>query len=367
MKGIIRRRRADGTMVYVARPRMGSSRRSLGTFATIEEAEDAIIAERDRFRVHKGEDLAITEAVDLFKGQRGGHLAASSRNNYWRALDRFAADFGHRPIQKLAFVELQAWANGVPGSYLRTVRTLYQWLIQAGIVATNPTAGVIPRPVERSHRPKILTAAQVEALADCAFEEHPGPEAPYVAAHIRFAAYSGMRPGEIAALTWECINFAKQEIEVRGSVDITGDVKLPKNGKQRTIVLTDAAADALQMLPVGMPTQRVFELPEGSTLVKATLNRYFDPVRRKAGLPGYRFYDLRHTCATLLLEAGMPSYVVAIQLGHQDGGRLVETTYGHPSTQAALDRIKQVSLVTGAKPKALRAVNGGPQNGGDAA
>lgn len=55
-----------------------------------------------------------------------------------------------------------------------------------------------------------------------------------------------------------------------------------------------------------------------------------------------RFYDLRHTCATRLLERGAHSYEVAYQLGHYDNGRLVERRYGHPAAGKALDRISRL-------------------------
>ena len=43
------------------------------------------------------------------------------------------------------------------------------------------------------------------------------------------------------------------------------------------------------------------------------------------------FYELRHFCATHLLELGVSHADVAVQLGHTDGGALVMSTYGHPS------------------------------------
>jgi len=51
------------------------------------------------------------------------------------------------------------------------------------------------------------------------------------------------------------------------------------------------------------------------------------------------FYELRHYCATRLLELGLSPADVAVQLGHTDGGALVMSTYGHPSENAARARI----------------------------
>jgi integrase len=53
------------------------------------------------------------------------------------------------------------------------------------------------------------------------------------------------------------------------------------------------------------------------------------------------YYELRHFCATHLLERGVAHADVAIQLGHTDGGALVMSTYGHPSEDGARERLKR--------------------------
>ncbi len=58
-----------------------------------------------------------------------------------------------------------------------------------------------------------------------------------------------------------------------------------------------------------------------------------------AGRPALDFYELRHCAATMQLERGMTPWDVAIQLGHQDGGRLITSLYGHPSEVAARERL----------------------------
>lgn len=48
------------------------------------------------------------------------------------------------------------------------------------------------------------------------------------------------------------------------------------------------------------------------------VKRSFKPLLAKAGLPGIRFHDLRHTAATLLLSRGVHPKVVSEMLGHAD-------------------------------------------------
>ena len=50
--------------------------------------------------------------------------------------------------------------------------------------------------------------------------------------------------------------------------------------------------------------------------VQNIVNRHFKPLLRHAGLPNIRWYDLRDTCATLLLSRGTRPTHVQKLLGH---------------------------------------------------
>ena len=85
-----------------------------------------------------------------------------------------------------------------------------------------------------------------------------------------------------------------------------------------------------------------------------------NPVPAAFGRPGMDFYELRHFCATHLLELGVSHADVAVQLGHTDGGALVMSTYGHPSEDAARERLKR-AYAQNVMP--LRKAEGGSQEG----
>jgi integrase len=54
------------------------------------------------------------------------------------------------------------------------------------------------------------------------------------------------------------------------------------------------------------------------------------------------FYELRHFCgAWLFNDLELPAQDVAHQLGHEDGGGLVQRLYGHPNERLARERIKR--------------------------
>ena len=58
------------------------------------------------------------------------------------------------------------------------------------------------------------------------------------------------------------------------------------------------------------------------------LRRSFWPLLQDAGLPRIRFHDLRHTCATLLLQQGVHPKVASELLGHSTIGMTLDI-YSH--------------------------------------
>ena len=89
----------------------------------------------------------------------------------------------------------------------------------------------------------------------------------------------------------------------------------------------------------------VFATKTGRPLDLTNINyRYFKPLLKEAGLPNIRLYDLRHTCATLLLLAGENPKVVSERLGHANI-TLTLDTYSHvlPTMQEeATQKLKQM-------------------------
>jgi integrase len=93
------------------------------------------------------------------------------------------------------------------------------------------------------------------------------------------------------------------------------------------------------------PDDLVFTAPLGGPLRESKfVPGYFKPAVRAVGLPTtLRFYDLRHTAASLLIREGASIKAVQKQLGHATASITLDT-YGHlfPSELEALaDRLEQ--------------------------
>lgn len=161
---------------------------------------------------------------------------------------------------------------------------------------------------------------------------------------IQFSAWTGLRAGELHALRWDDIG--TDTIRVRGARKRDGDIGKPKNGKERTVAYLPPAR-VLDQVP-RQPDGFVFHSPRGNELVQGSHHYAWRTVRaasqlpmerESAGIPNVRWHDLRHFCATQLLELGLDHFAVSVQLGHEDGGALVMARYGHPSKDAARDRL----------------------------
>jgi integrase len=225
-------------------------------------------------------------------------------------------------------------AAGVSPAQCRKIGTTLTIALNAAVdsklIDYNPAAGV-RKPKAAKPEMHVLDLDQVAAFLKAAAKDRL--HALYVT-----ALDTGMRPGEIFALEWHDTDLEGGHLMVRRSLEeIDGkvrvkEVKTPK--ARRRIQLAPQTVAALhehrkQMLAEGHLGGPVFCDTRGGYLRNANLRQNsFKPILKRAGLPSIRLYDLRHTCATLLLLADEPAKVVSERLGHSTI-TLTLDTYSH--------------------------------------
>ena len=137
---------------------------------------------------------------------------------------------------------------------------------------------------------------------------------------------TGARPGELFALNWEDVDFKRCSLSITKSLEeIAGHhrVKPPKTARGRrriqlaSTTLAVLAAHREAMAAAGFLKGPVFCNAIGGYIRISDLRQNsFLPIVKRGKLPPMRLYDLRHTCATLLLLAGVQPKVVSERLGH---------------------------------------------------
>jgi integrase len=137
---------------------------------------------------------------------------------------------------------------------------------------------------------------------------------------VRVAAYTGLRRGELVALRWRDVDFARRKLVVRRAVSANIEASSTKSRRAREVPLPTQAADALSRLSrrpeFAASDDYVFVNRLGRRLDGSALRRRFERGRDAAGLRPLRFHDLRHTYGSLLVAGGVDLASVKSAMGH---------------------------------------------------
>ena len=150
--------------------------------------------------------------------------------------------------------------------------------------------------------------------------------------------WSAARPGELDALRWDDLDFTPGaeciRIERQWNVK-AGKVTAPKHDSRRTIAMTAPVRGRLLALP--RESEWVFTTVRGTHYTPSSRNLHWNRVRAGVGIGNVSLYlATRHFYGWYALNVlGFPPHVIALHLGHDDGGELVRNLYGHPDAAIA--------------------------------
>lgn len=339
------RRRGERWSAEVYDAHRDSRKRYVGTFTTQREARDAEARELAAMS-RRGRSVLARETVGSFAGRwldLNPRQKESTNISYREQVKPFTERYGHLPLAEVDTQLAYEWLREKRWT-LTGIRAMFSDARRQQLVEANPFAGLRLRGTHGRKNLDVLTVEEVDRLVDCAGEVWSGEVARTVGALIAMAAFTGMRPAELYGLRWSDLDLRNEEVNVRRQYSPkTRSFELPKNGLTRTIVLTPPAKDALQAMPRPVDSESlVFRASRGGPMTGRVQHYYWHPVRCRFGRPGMDFYELRHFCAAWLFnDLELPAQDVAHQLGHTDGGALVQRLYGHPSERLARERIKR--------------------------
>ena len=241
---------------------------------------------------------------------------------------------GRSPLTKVTPADLQALYTERLDSGLSPARVRCLHAVLHRALDQAERWGLVPRNVAALTEPpripprsmKTLSPEEAQHLLAAAAGDRL--EALYV-----LALTTGMREGELLALSWQDVNLDTGLAQVRGSLGRIRHeglrIEETKTGKARSVALSRTAIAALRRHRALQNEERlhlgetwedrdlVFPNNRGRPMEAGNLRRReFPALLERAAVPRIRFHDLRHTAATLLLGEGVHPKLVSEMLGH---------------------------------------------------
>ncbi len=204
-----------------------------------------------------------------------------------------------------------------------TLNLIFKYAIQRGYISENPMNGVISPKLKR-HKVDAFSKSETSVFID-AIDELPLMQKTM----YYILLTTGLRRGECFGLKWGDIDFRSGLVSINRNVVYTNKsgavVGEPKteNG-YRTIPIAEKTLELLEQYRAAeYPTAKddfLFHSEESKTMPRdpSYITKHMKKLMNKCELPPMSPHDLRHTCASLLLQGGADIKSVQDILGHAD-------------------------------------------------
>ena len=244
------------------------------------------------------------------------------------------------------YLATEGKSNGKGGLSYKTVKNIrgvlssaYEYAIENSYIKDNPVLKSRMPSFAHSIKKDVpeYNAQQVRKLLLFA-KEHES----HIYIFLLLALYTGLRKGELLALTWEDIDYDKKLLNVNKSrtgsrKNVTMQITTPKTkSSNRKIPINDFVIgelkaekqrqeDYAKLLGNGYDKSHDFIVRTvlGKPYVNlSAINRVVNRLTEKAGLPHCTIHGFRHSVASILDDNGVPIQDISVLLGHES----VQTT-----------------------------------------
>ena len=243
------------------------------------------------------------------------------------------------------YLATEGKSNGKGGLSYKTVKNIrgvlssaYEYAIENSYIKDNPVLKSRMPSFAHSIKSDVpeYSAEQVRKLLLFAKENDS-----HIYIFLLLALYTGLRKGELLALTWDDVDYDKKLLRVNKSRTgsrkaITTQITTPKTeSSNRKIPLNDTVLEALkaekkrqdehaEILGNGYDKSNfIIRTVLGKPYVNlSAINRVVNRLTEKAGLPHCTIHGFRHSVASILDDNGVPIQDISVLLGHES----VQTT-----------------------------------------
>lgn len=279
---------------------------------------------------------------------------------------------GNIPINQITHEDIQGLVNTLSNNGLSysTIKKAYEVVNECiknyrikNSIYFNPCEGVtLPSSKQRSiSNITFFNDKQIELIKKEAVRQYGTGKPVYRLGHaIIVLMYTGMRIGELLALTWDDVDFDKKTISINKNavvVKVDDDKEVhykllnQNNAKtkssDRIIPMSEIAMNSLKELKkINGDKKYIMSTQNGKQCSPRNINRMFHSILKQTGIVKEDedmcgVHSLRHTFATMLFKNGCDVKVVSEILGHSDT-KITENIYIHVIQQQKVEAMKNI-------------------------
>ncbi len=328
-------------------------------FETKKAAQEALIMDLTKLEDElKAPSLTVSEYLALWLEQSiKGKRAPNTERNYRNSINNYINKaFGDLPLDQLApkhienlYTELTTrLSSSSVHTVHRTLRAALNRAVKLEYLKTSPMTRV-DVPSLHTGRRSTLSPQQAKLLMGWMKDHYP---VSYIGIYL--AVFTGMRRGEICGLQWRDIEWEKNSILILRTRQRIGGEQIigkPKTDlSSRSIPVSEGVINFLKSWKAKREARVGEELHpedwlltqlEGFPIDPDTLTHDLHKAEKALNLPLVSFHDLRHTHATIMLEAGVDLKTVSERLGHSSI-RVTGDVYAHVTNKMHKEAVERL-------------------------
>lgn len=249
-------------------------------------------------------------------------ITPTTMDNYTVILEkRILPYFKKKKIAELKQVDIQKFFNNevnISQSMLSKIhfilRAIFELAINNEMIFRNPVTGIKMPSVKQRQVKQAYTTEEMHTLLDYA-ETHPKGKA------ICTLLLTGMRPEELCGLTWDCVDFHSNTLQIKRAIGLAKGGAYEKQTKNKSSVRSVPIPQRLVGILKEIQKEEGYVFPNekgnfnnSNNYRKSEYKTFMNdaPVRK------LNPHELRHTYNTELIRCGVPEYVIKRLMGHTD-------------------------------------------------